>query len=114
MGKVEGEMLNGYQVNVSQAKDSFFQSPISHLRSCCLLLVALCFLLLPAQAQARINLNTASAAELMRLPHIGQTVARRILEHRSKHGPFKRPSDLIVIKGLSAKRYREIAHLIRI
>ena len=67
-----------------------------------------------SQTNERINLNTASGTELMRLPYVGQTVARRILEHRSKHGPFKRLQDVIVIKGLSAKRYREIAHLIRI
>lgn len=80
----------------------------------CLLLLAFCLLPLPTRAQDRINLNTASAEELMRLPYVGQTVANRILEYRRKHGPFKRPQDLIVIKGLSAKRYRQIAHLIRI
>ncbi len=66
------------------------------------------------RAQDRINLNTASAAELMRLPYVGQTVANRILTYRRKHGTFKRPQDLIILKGLSAKRYRQIAHLIRI
>jgi competence protein ComEA len=71
-------------------------------------------LLSPGRAQERINLNTASVAELTRLPFVGNTVAHRILEHRRKHGPFKRPQDIIVIKGLSAKRYRQIAHLIRI
>lgn len=82
----------------------------------CLLLycAAFCLLLSSVRAQDRINLNTASTAELMRLPYVGQTVASRILEHRRKHGTFKRPQDLIIIKGLSAKRYRQIAHLIRI
>ncbi len=84
----------------------------------CLLIycAAFCLLLSPVRSQTdrRINLNTASAAELMRLPYVGSTVAQRILAHREKHGAFKHPQDLIVIKGLSAKRYREIAHLIRI
>ena len=80
----------------------------------CLLIFAFCLLISPGRAQERINLNTASAEHLMRLPYVGQTVAQRILEHRRKHGPFKRPQDIIVIKGLSAKRYRQIAHLIRI
>ncbi len=85
------------------------------IRVFCGLFVLLGFVALPAvHAQARINLNTASTTELMRLPYVGQTVANRILTYRRKHGTFKRPQDLIIIKGLSAKRYRQIAHLIRI
>jgi competence ComEA-like helix-hairpin-helix protein len=82
----------------------------------CLLIFVWCLLLLPVRAQTdgRINLNTAPVEELMRLPYVGQAVANRILEYRRKHGPFKRPQDVIIIKGLSANRYRHIAHLIRI
>lgn len=80
----------------------------------CFLSFALCLLISSIHAQERINLNTASAEELMRLPYVGQTVAHRILEYRRKHGPFKYPQDIIIIKGLGAKRYREIKHLIRI
>ena len=86
------------------------------IRVICGLFLLILFLALDSfsQANERINLNTASAAELMRLPYVGQTVANRILAYRRKHGVFKRPQDIIIIKGLSAKRYREIAHLIRI
>ena len=80
----------------------------------CLLIFAFCLLLFPATAQEKININTASIEELSRLPYVGKTVAERILEHRRKHGAFKHPQDIIIIKGLSGKRYREIAHLIRI
>lgn len=79
-----------------------------------LLSVILCLWLLPAQAQERININTASAVELTRLPGIGPTLAERIVSHRHKHGPFKRPQDLIIVRGISARRYRPIAHLISI
>jgi Helix-hairpin-helix motif len=82
----------------------------------CLLIFAFCLLILPVRSQTngQVNLNTASATELMRLPYVGQTVANRILEHRRKHGDFKHKQDIIIIKGFSAKRYRQIAHLIRI
>ncbi len=99
------------KVSIFSFSDKAVQPSSFHF---CLLLFAFCLLLAPGRAQARINLNTASAAELTRLPYVGQSVAQRILDHRHKHGPFKRPQDLIIIKGLSAKRYREIAHLIRI
>jgi competence protein ComEA len=73
------------------------------------------FVVPPAFAQEdRINVNTASAREFMRLPGIGPALAARLVEYRRKHGLFKRPQDIVVIRGMSAKRYRQIAHLIRI
>lgn len=65
-------------------------------------------------SETRININTASAQELMQLPGIGQVCANRIVEYRRKHGAFKRPQEIIIVQGMSAKRYRRIAHLIRI
>jgi competence protein ComEA len=67
-----------------------------------------------AQSQETININSAPVEGLMRLPGVGRTVASRIVQFRAKHGPFKRPQEIIVIKGMNARRYREIAHLIRI
>ena len=63
-------------------------------------------------APARIDLNRATVEELMTLPGIGITLATRIVEHRRLHGPFRRPQDVIIIRGMSARRYRQIAHLI--
>jgi competence protein ComEA len=62
----------------------------------------------------RLNLNTASAAQLETLSGIGPGLANRILEYRRKHGPFKRPQDLIIVRGFSAKRYRLLAHLLTV
>jgi competence protein ComEA len=75
-----------------------------------LFLALLLALTVNAQAPAaKINLNTANSAQLETLPGIGAGLAKRILDYRAKHGPFKRPQDLIVIRGFSAKRYRMIA-----
>ena len=74
----------------------------------------------PAQNQQsassiqRININTASAKELERLPGIGQELAERIIEHRRKYGPFRRAEDLIMVRGIGDARFREIQHLITI
>jgi len=83
--------------------------------------LALICILLPVMAsisqpqnEERININTASIEELERLPGIGPALASRIVAHRRKHGLFKRPQDIVIVRGMSAKLYRRIAHSIRI
>src|SRR5215510_14819692 len=66
------------------------------------------------QNEERININTASVEELQRLPGVGPALASRVVEHRRKHGPFKRPQDIVIMSGMSAKLYRRIADLIRV
>jgi len=66
------------------------------------------------QSEERIDINTASVKELQRLPGIGPAIASRIVEHRGRHGLFKRPQDIVIVRGMSAKLYRRIAHLIRV
>src|SRR5262245_287910 len=66
------------------------------------------------QNEERIDVNTASVEELQRLPGVGPALASRIVEHRRRHGPFKRPQDVVIVRGMSAKLYRRIAHLIRV
>lgn len=65
-------------------------------------------------SDAAININTASAEELERLPHIGEKLAREIIEHREKFGKFRKPEHLLLIRRLSDKQFREMRHLIRV
>jgi competence protein ComEA len=53
--------------------------------------------------QARVNINTASAAELEALPGIGEVTAARIIEFREQNGPYRSVDDLIHIQGISAR-----------
>ncbi len=62
----------------------------------------------------RININTASADELEKLPGIGKALAGRIIEHREKFGPFRRPAHLIIVRGISDKRFRALQDLITV
>lgn len=80
----------------------------------CLFALLLCFVSnAKAQTAPRpLNLNTATVADLETLPGIGPGLAGRILEYRGKHGPFKRPQDLIILRGMSAKRFRLLATLV--
>ena len=52
---------------------------------------------------ASINLNTATAAALQRLPRIGPKLAARIIAHREAHGPFRRVQDVIQVRGIGKK-----------
>ena len=59
-----------------------------------------------------ININTASANELETLPGIGKGLAQRIIDHRERFGPFRRPEHLIIVRGISDKRFRALQDLI--
>ncbi len=50
--------------------------------------------------EARVNLNTATAAELEALPRIGPALAQRIIDYRREHGAFQTVDDLLAVKGI--------------
>lgn len=48
-----------------------------------------------------VNINTAAESELLAIKGIGPVIARRIVEERQLHGPFRTPQDLDArIKGI--------------
>ena len=48
-----------------------------------------------------VDVNTADAATIYaELKGIGMTKAKAIVEYREKHGPFKSPEDLSLVKGI--------------
>ena len=56
-----------------------------------------------AELAAPINLNTADAETLMRLPGIGEKRAAAIVAYREEHGPFASPDELVEISGISQR-----------
>ena len=61
-----------------------------------------------------VNINTASLPELQKIPHVGESLAKKIIEHRETHGPFRRVEHLMLIQGISDKRFRKIRPLVRV
>ncbi len=60
----------------------------------------------------RIDLNTATVADLMRLPGVGKKRAQAIVAWREKH-PFRRPEEVTRVRGLSAAWFSRVkAHLV--
>lgn len=50
-----------------------------------------------------LDINRATAAELEKLPGIGPALARRIVEWREIHGPFRSVEDLLQVPGIGPK-----------
>ncbi|MFQ3586856.1 MAG: helix-hairpin-helix domain-containing protein [Fimbriimonadaceae bacterium] len=61
-----------------------------------------------------INLNTASAAELERLPGIGPVTARKIVEYRQAHGGFSSIDELMAVKGIGPKKLADVRPFLRL
>lgn len=61
------------------------------------------------EQQQRVDLNTASAEELMQRLHIGSKIARRIVEYRETVRLFERPEDLMAVPGIGRETYRRLA-----
>lgn len=67
-----------------------------------------------AGSSAKININSASAAELTVLPGIGEVRASQIIAHRDKHGLFTDIKELMDVSGIGEKTFENIAELITI
>lgn len=58
--------------------------------------------------QAPLDINRASAAELMTIPGLGASKAQAIVAHRAA-APFRTTGDLVAVKGIGDKLLAKIA-----
>ena len=59
---------------------------------------------IPDTVQFPINLNTATAEELIAVPGIGEVTAGRSLEYRAQIGRFESVDELLEVKGIGEKK----------
>ena len=64
-------------------------------------------------ADHRLDINSATKAQLMELPGIGEKLAEQIISYRSQNGDFKSIDDLILVEGIGKKKLSQIEHMIR-
>ena len=62
----------------------------------------------------KLNLNTATQAQLEALPGIGPTYAQSILAERQRRGGFTSVNELRGVRGIGDKRFAELAPLVTV
>lgn len=67
----------------------------------------------PKISESAVDINSASVAELEKLPGVGAKTAQKIVEFRDKNGGFRRPEHLLLVEGISDTRYREMRNFIK-
>lgn len=60
----------------------------------------------------KININTATASELILLDGIGETVAQRIIDKRKELGGFSSIEDIRLVQGIGDKTFESIKNYI--
>jgi competence ComEA-like helix-hairpin-helix protein len=67
-----------------------------------------------ASASGVVNINTADVSQLALLPRVGAKAAQRIIDYRTEHGPFKKATDLMQVKGVGAKTFEGLSQYISV
>lgn len=60
----------------------------------------------------RVNINTATTAELDSLPGIGDVSAGRIIEYREANGPYRSVDDLVHVQGISMATINKLRDMV--
>jgi comEA protein len=60
------------------------------------------------QPAVMVNVNKATAEELIKVRGIGPVMAKRIIEHRDKNGMFKSIDDLTQVQGIGGSKLKRI------
>jgi competence protein ComEA len=63
---------------------------------------------LKKEVTGKLNLNTATAEQLLLLPSVGPSKAERIVVWRKKNGGFKRTADLRRVKGFGYRTFKRL------
>ena len=64
--------------------------------------------------KALVNINSAGQSELEKLPGIGPSLAKKILDFRQKNGQFKTTNDLMAVPGIGEKKFEQLKNLITV
>lgn len=84
------------------------------LFSVCLLLMIISVSAQAVFASQKVNINQATASELVVLKGVGEKTAANIIEYRTIHGDFKSTADLTKVKGIGESTFSKMADQITV
>ncbi len=58
-----------------------------------------------AEEAGQVNVNQAGIEQLVLLPRVGPSIAKRIVEFREENGPFKAVEDVMLVRGIGEKTF---------
>lgn len=67
-----------------------------------------------SQSSGMININTASASELEKLPGVGPARSADIIQYRNANGGFKSPEEIMNIRGIGEKTFEKMKGMITV
>ena len=67
-----------------------------------------------SKKNSKININTATQAELETLPGIGESTALKIINYRNENGKFSSIEDIKNVSGIGESKYSRIKDLIKV
>ena len=67
-----------------------------------------------AVAGGKVNLNTATQAQLEELPGVGPSFAQAIIAERQRRGGFTSVNDLRSVRGIGEKRFADLSPLVTV
>jgi competence ComEA-like helix-hairpin-helix protein len=60
-------------------------------------------------APGQTDLNRATLKQLMAVSGIGPVLAQEIIRYREQQGPFRRVEELVILRGVSARKLRHLS-----
>lgn len=63
---------------------------------------------------SRVDINTATYEELVKIPYLGAAKAKRIIDYRMQNGPFSDVEQLKSVPGIGNFNYQRISKFLKV